>query len=175
MIKNGNSAWLAAFLISVALCVSCTPGIRLNTQGAQDSEVAGTYTVIFYGCNFFNDLETIAFLDKGSDLYAFEPYAPDFNYRIKKGVAATEALGEAYKFANCNTSFSRAQLSKIIAPNGDILGYEVRPLYYPVTYGAEDVLETDYRIKNDKVVITIRLVPSVQRMIQNGNGVESEK
>jgi hypothetical protein len=66
-------------------------------------------------------------------------------------------------------------MSKIIAPNGDILGYEVRPLYYPFTYGVEDVLETDYRRKGDKVVITIRLVPSVQRMLQKSNGVESEK
>ncbi len=175
MIKNGKSAYLAAFLISVALCLSCTPGIRLNTLGAQDSEVAGTYAVIFYGCNFFNDLETIAFLDKGSDLYAFEPYAPDFNYRIKKGVAAQEALGEANKFVNCNTSFSRAQLSKIIAPNGEIIGFEVRPLYYPFTYGVDDVLYTDYRIKGDKVIITIRLVPSVQRMLQNGNGTIDDK
>ncbi len=175
MRRNAKTACLAAFLLSVLFCFSCAPGIRLNTQGAQDSEVTGTYRVIFYGCNFFNDLETIAFLDGEADQYTFEPYAPDFNYRIKKGVAAQEALGEANKFVNCNTSFSRAQLSKIVAPNGDTMGYEVRPLYYPFTYGVDDVLYTDYRIKGDKVVITIRLVPSVQKMLQNGNGVENEK
>ncbi|MGE5299335.1 MAG: hypothetical protein ACM3MB_00035 [Acidobacteriota bacterium] len=175
--KNEKTAYLAAFVFLpvVSFCVSCAPGIRLNTQGAQDSQVAGTYTVIFFGCNFFNDLETIAFLDKEGDRYTFEPYAPDFKYRVKKGVGATEALAEAKNFLSCNGSFKRAQLSSIIAPNGDVLGYEVRPLYYSFAYGGEDILYTDYRIKDDKVVIKIWLNPSIENMLQGGGGEGKEK
>lgn len=163
------------FLLVVSFCVSCTPGVRLNTRGAQEPEVTGTYTVIFYGCNFFDDLETIAFLDKEDDRYAFEPFAPNFKFKIKKGVPAKEALVEAKKFLNCNTSFSYAQLSRITAPDGYVLGYEVRPLYKPFRYGLDDVLYTDYRLKGDRVVLKIKLDPSIENMLQGGNGGDRDK
>ncbi len=157
------------FLLFALSCIGCTPGIRLNTRGAQDSQVTGTYTVIFYGCNYLDDLETIAFLDKEGDQYTLEPYAPDFNYRVKKGLDANDALAAAGRFVSCNTSFSRAQLSRITAPDGATLGYEVRPLYHSFTYGVDDVLFTDYILRGDKVVITIRLLPSIENMLE-GSG-----
>ncbi len=163
------------FLPVLLLCVSCMPGIRLDTQGAPDSEVTGTYTVILYGCNFLDDLETIAFLDREGDQYTFEPFAPDFKFRIKKGVPAKEALAEAKNFLNCNTSFSHAQLSRIITPDGAILGYEVRPLYKPFRYGLVDVLYTDYRIKGDRVVLKIKLDPSIENMLQGSGGSDRDR
>jgi len=169
-IKSTHIVCLAVFLLAALLVVSCTSGIRLKTQGAGYSEAAGTYRVILFGCNFNNDLETIAFLDKESDKYVFEPYAPDFKFKIKKGVPAKEALKEAGEFVNCNTSFLHFQTYGIIGPDGETLGYEVRPLYQPFAYGAQDVLLTDYRLKDDKVVIKIRLNPSVERMLQGGGG-----
>jgi hypothetical protein len=175
MRKIDRIACVTVFGILVCFCVSCTPGIRLNTQLAQDSEVTGTYTVIFYGCNFYEDFETIAFLDKEGDQYIFEPYAPDFKYRIRKGVGAKEALAEATNFLHCNTAFQRPQLSKIIAPSGVIVGYEVRPLYYPFVYGSGDVLLKDYRIKDHKVVIWIKLAPWVENMLSGGSGKNDGK
>ena len=163
-------AYVTVFGIVVCFCVSCTSGIRLNTQGAQDSEVTGTYTIIFYGCNFYEDFETIAFLDKEGDHYIFEPYAPDFKFKIKKGVGAEEALAEATNFTHCNTAFQSSQLSKIIAPSGEIVGYEVRPLYYTYVYGSGDVLLRDYQLKDHKVVIWIKLAPWVENMLSGGNG-----
>jgi hypothetical protein len=166
-IKNVRIVCLAAFLLVALFVASCTSGIRLNTQGARYSE-AGTYRVILFGCNFNNDLETIAFLDKEDGNYTFEPYAPDFKFKIKKGVAAKEALQEAEEFVKCNTSFLHAWIYGIIGPNGEILGYEVRPFYEPLTYGSEVVLLTDYWLKGDKVVIRIRLDPTVEMMLQGG-------
>ncbi len=176
MRNEAKIAFLVVFvLLPAVLCVSCAPGILLNTQGAQDSEVAGTYNVIFYGCNFFNDFETIAFLDKADDRYSFEPYAPDFKYRVKKGVAATAALAEAKNFVDCSTSFKHAQLRRITAPDGAVLGYEMRPLYYSFLYGSEDVLYTYYRMSDDKIVIRIWLNPSIEHMLSGGNGVDKER
>lgn len=170
-IKGTKIVCLAAFLLVALFVVSCTSGIRLNTQGeTRYSEDAGTYRVILFGCNFNNDLETIAFLDKEDDKYAFEPYAPDFKFKIKKGVPAKEALKEAGEFVNCNTSFRHFQTFGIIGSKGETLGYEIRPLYEPFTYGAEDVLLTDYWLKDDKVVIKIRLNPFIERMLQGGGG-----
>jgi len=165
MKKNTKTAVIS---LVVLFCVSCAPGIRPDTRGVQASELTGTYSVIFYGCNFLNDLETIAFLDKEGDQYNFEPFAPDFKFKVKKGVAAEEALAQANEFVNCSTSFLKPQVSTITAPNGDVVGYEARPLYDPLRYGVEDVLNTNYSFKGDKVVLTIRLVPSVEMMLQDG-------
>jgi hypothetical protein len=175
MIKNMKTTCLAAFLLASSFCVSCAPGIRLHSEGAGDSEITGNYRVILNGCNFLNDLETIAFLDKEGDQYTFEPYTPAFNYRVKKEVAAADAVAMAQKFVDCNTSFKYVRMSRISTPNGDILGYEIRPLYRPFTYGVDDVLYTAYILRGDKVVITIRLVPSVKRMLENGDGTGRQK
>jgi len=166
MIRNAKTACLA--IVLAVVFVSCTPGIRLDTQGAQDPEFTWTYRVIFFGCNFNNDLETIAFLDREDDQYTFEPFAPDFKYLARKEVAAGEALTEAKEFVNCNTAFRGVRLRKIIGPDNVVLGYEVRPLYDPLSYGAAEVLYADYRLKGDKVVVRIRLDRSVEMRPQDG-------
>ena len=149
--------------------VSCTQEIRLNTQEARDAEISGDYTAIYYGCNFLNDLETIAILKKEGGIYPFEPFAPDFKYRVKKGLSTEEAIETAKKFVNCSASFSRTQMSKILGPNGQTIGYEVRPLYVPYKYGVDDILDVEYRLKDNKVVITIKLRPSMEMMLQNSS------
>lgn len=174
MIRNVKTACIAVFLLLASFGISCVPGIRLDTRGAQDSEVTGTYRVIFYGCNFLNDLETIALLDKEGDKYIFDPYAPEFKYREKAGMDAPAALEAAEHFLNCNASFRSTQLRRIIGPDASIVGYELRPLYFPFVYGFQDVLETDYVVRGDKVVITIRLFPSVERMLQGDDERERD-
>lgn len=171
--KNVKSLYFLLLMFAVVFgSVSCTPGIRLNTQGAQGPEVPGNYTVIYYGCNFFNDLETIAFLDREDGKYPFEPFAPDFEYRVKRGLSAKEAMETAMKFVNCNASFNRARVSGILGPDGETIGYEVRPLYAPFTYGAGDVLYVYYSLKDGKVVINVRLLDT---MLQDSGIIRKEK
>ena len=171
--KNAKALYFLLLTLGVVFgSVSCTQGIRLNTQGAQDSEVTGNYTVIYYGCNFFNDLETIAFLDREDGKYPFEPYAPDFEYRVKKGLSAKEAMESAMKFVSCNASFNRAQVSGILGPDGETIGYEVRPIYQPFTYGAGDFLYVNYSLRDGKVVINVRLP---ETMLQDGGAGRTEK
>jgi hypothetical protein len=164
-----KAGYLMAFLIAIPLCASCASGTRLNTGGVQEFDTKSTYRVIFFGCNYLNDLETLAFLDKEDDKYVFDPYAPDFRYRMENGVAVNDALEKVDKFLNCNASFSHSRISMITASDGHIVGYEVRPLYLPMTYGIDDVLETDYWLKDDKVVIRIRLLPYIEKRL-HGDG-----
>ena len=159
---------LLLLLGGLLVLLSCAPGIRLNTQGGQGSGLAGNYTVIYYGCNFFNDLETIAFLVREGSGYDFEPYAPDFKYGVKKGLSAEEALETAMKFVSCNAAFGRAQVSSVLAPNGEMLAQEVRPLYQSFAYGVDDILDVYYWLKDRKVIIYVRLVPSIDMMLQGG-------
>ncbi len=160
---------LISFVMAVALAASsCALGNRLEMKTAVDSDLTGNFDLILYGCTYHNDLETLAILAKEGGPYVFEPYAPDFNYRVIKGVPAKDALGQAQKFVNCHNAFHRAQLSRLVDAKGDTLGFEVRPLYLPFVYGIDDALSTDYRIKDGKVVVKIRLMPSVERMLSDG-------
>jgi hypothetical protein len=168
-----NSRTFYGLLLMIGLLfglVSCTKEIRLNTQGAQDAEVSGNYTAIYYGCNFLNDLETIAILEKEGGRYHFEPYAPDFKYRVKKGLSSEEAIETAKKSVNCNALFKRTQVNRILGPDGETLGYEVRPLYLPYRYGSDDVLDVDYMLKDNKVVIMVRLRASMELLFQDNKG-----
>jgi hypothetical protein len=155
----------ASALIAFLVLTSCMPGTRLATQDARDAEVSGTYTVILYGCNYLNDPESIVFLDKEGDQYTFEPYAPDFNYRIKKGLTAAEAFADAEKFLDCITALRGTQLHKIIAPGNEVPGYEIRPLFYSFFYGLDNLLSVNYRLSDHKVNIMINLDPAVERRL----------
>jgi hypothetical protein len=159
----------AICLFVLVCCVACAPGIRLNVQGTPDAEVAGIYTVIFYGCNFSEDPETVAFLDREGDPYTLEPYAPDSNYRVRQGVPAKDAFIMADHFLRCNTAFRGTQTRRIVGPGGETVGYEVRPFYDALVYGAGDVLAVDYWLKGDRVVAYIRLNPAVEHLLHGGS------
>lgn len=165
------------FIVATALALlasSCSLGNRLEMKTASVSDLTGNFNVIFYGCNYNNDFETVAILAKEDSPYPFEPYAPDFNYRVVKGIPASEALREAGDFVDCNSSFHKPLLSKLVDAKGETLGFEVRPLYHPFTLGFDDALNIDYRIKDGKVVVKIRLLPTVERMLSDGGSRDKD-
>ncbi len=164
----------AVCLSAVLFCLSCSPGISLRTQDVRDAEVAGTYTTIFYGCTYFDDFETVAFLDRDGDRYTMEPYAPDFRYRVKKGMVAQEAFAHAEGFLNCSTAFAGYRLRGIIAPGGETIGYEMRPVYNPIVYGAGDMISVDYWLRGNTVVIQIRLDRWMEHFLFGGSGVTED-
>jgi hypothetical protein len=158
--------WMAVLAMTLG---SCALGNRLDIKSTAESTVTGNYTLILYGCSYQDDLESVAILAKEGGPYVFDIFAPDFNYRTVKGVPAKEALEVARKFVGCNPAFHRAQLGELVDAKGDVLGYEIRPLYLPFVFGIDDVLDTDYRIKDGKVVVKIRLLPSVEKMLSGGS------
>ncbi|MFI5294410.1 MAG: hypothetical protein ACHQ0Y_05225 [Thermodesulfovibrionales bacterium] len=160
---------LFSLVAAIALAASsCALGNRLDMKTAADSDLTGSFDLILYGCTYHDDFETVAILAKEDGPYVFEPYAPDFNYRVVKGVPAKDALDQAQKFVDCHTAYHRAQLSRLVDAKGDTLGFEVRPLYHPFVFGVDDALDTDYRIKDGKVVVKIRLLPSIENMLSGG-------
>jgi hypothetical protein len=143
----------------------------LKTEDANAADISGVFTLILYGGKYYDDVETIAILDYEGDPFTFEPFAPEFDYRIKKGVPAKEAIEEAEKFVSFHNSFWRSQLSRIIDKKGNTIGYEIRPLYLPFTFGVSDLLEVNYWLKEgNRVKVTIRLITSVERIHFPGGG-----
>lgn len=141
--------------------------IPINDRDIAD--ITGNFTLILYGANHSDDLETIAILDKEGDEYEFEPYAPEFAYKTKKHLPAQEALAEAGKFVSWHHSFQDFRLSKLLDKNGSVTGYEVRPLYYPFDFGLSDVLDVDYITKGSKIIVRIRLSKSVEEKTSGDN------
>ena len=131
--------------------------------------IQGTFTLILYGANHSNDLETIAILDREGDGYDFEPFAPEFVYRIKKNLPANEALSEAEKFVGWHHSFRSAIISKIRDENGSLLGYEVRPLYYPLDFGSSDILDVTYFKSGNKIIVKIKLIEPVEKILSGSD------
>ncbi len=134
------------------------------------TDITENFTLILYGANHSDDLETIAILDKEGDEYEFSPYAPEFEYKTKKHIPAQEAFSKAREFVSWHHSFQDLRLSKIIDKNGSVTGYEVRPLYYPFDLGLSDVLDVDYIPKGSKIIVRIRLSKSVEEKISGANG-----
>jgi hypothetical protein len=167
-----RTKYYRVLLVLTALCllggfigVPLSPASEkpLKTEAASPSEMTGTYRLILYGHRFANDVETIAILDREGDGYTFDVFAPDFDFKIKKDLPAADALKEAQGFVSFHRDFWRSQLSKIIDGKGDIIGFELRPLYNPFIYGVGDILDVYYWPKeNGRVKVTIKLIPSVE-------------
>ncbi len=138
---------------------------HLRTEEVKENDIKGAFTLILYGARDINDIEALAILDLEGDQYTLEPYAPDFDYKVKKGLSEKAALNEAYKFVSYHNAFRRPQLSKIIDDKGNIIGYEVMPLYMPFVFGRSNVLEVDYWLKGDTIKITIKITPSIERAL----------
>jgi len=154
--------FVMACLIASAGCA--LPGARIHTESLGDKEISGVFTLILYGGNYLDDLETVAFLDREGDAFTFDIFAPDFNYRTIKGLSAAEGLKRAEEFVSRNTSFNHVRLSGIVEDKAGNIGYEVRPLYLPFTYGTDDLLDITYGEKGNKVVVSIRLKPSIENL-----------
>lgn len=161
---------VAVFILFLSLIgYACAPAKHLRTYDAAPAEITGTYTLILYGARYSDDVETLAILDPEDDPYSFEPYAPDFDYKVKKEVPAREALAEAQGFVSFHHSFSRSRITKILGPAGETLGYEVRPLYLPLEFGYSDILDVSYWISGSKVMFWVTLTPDVKRR-RDGDG-----
>jgi hypothetical protein len=136
---------------------SCASDRYLRTERAGPAELAGTYTLFLHGVRYSDDVENVAILDKEGDMYSFEIYAPEYDYSVQKGLPAKEALEEAERHVGHHRDFMRSRLSKIIDKEGNIIGYELRPLYHLDRFGQSDILYIDYMTKDNRVITTIRL------------------
>ncbi len=160
---------ITAVLVAM-INISTAFGKTLRTEELQPADITGTFNLILFGGRYFRDVETIAFLDVEGDPYTLEPYAPDFDFRVIKGLSAKEALERAQRFVSAQYDFWRSQLSRILDDNGRTVGYEIRPLYDPLAFGNADVMDIYYALKGDKIRIHIRLKPEVERSLFGGGG-----
>jgi subtilase family serine protease len=142
-------------LILAVLSYSCSERY-LRTESAAPGQITGVYNLILYGGNSANDIKTVAILAREETPYTFDIFAPSFDYKIVKNVSAPEALEKAKKFVSFHPDFWKIQINEILAPQGSVIGYEVKPLYYPGTFSNPDIINTYYKVTGRKVIVFIR-------------------
>ena len=167
--KNYFLAALGLCLVFILAATSCAPVNSLRTAAVNPAAVTGTYTVFLYGARHVNDIETVAVLAKEGTHYTFEIYAPDFDYKIIKGMPAKEAIEKATKFVSFHHEFSYYRIGGILDPAGAVIGYEVRPYYRPIEFGYYDVMDISYTLADKRVVTRIHLKPEVEQYLQDGD------
>ena len=168
MFRKSAYIIVSIFLASLILTLgSCAGGKQLRTELAQDSEITGSYTLILYGTRNTYELKTIAFLDREGDGYELVPYAPEYDYKVIKNLPASEALKKAQDYVKWPRDYRSSQLRKILDDQGSVIGYEVRPLYDPLTYGISNVLVVYYLIQEGgRVKVIIRLHPTAREYLK---------
>ncbi|MBI4847007.1 MAG: hypothetical protein HY808_00310 [Nitrospirae bacterium] len=154
--KSPNVLTTIIFISCVSVLYSCAAGKYLGTGPATTEEIRGTYTLLLHGGRYSDDVENVAVLDKEGDRYTFEIYAPEYDYTVKKGLPAKEALEEAERFVRFNSAFMRSRLSRIVDNEGNPIGYELRPLYHLFEFGQSDVLYIYYQMQDNRVLTIIR-------------------
>ena len=157
-------------LLALLTCLfSCVAAERLNTVESRPVSVRGSVDLILFGCRHPDDIMNAAFLDDSGDAYSFDIFAPAFDYSIRRAVPKEKALQEAEQFLECTFHDQQPQVNAVLGPEGQVLGYEVRPLYSPVRFGIRDVLNIEYRLSGNKVTVYVRLDPDVEAMINDQN------
>jgi len=85
-----------------------------------------------------------------------------------------EAFAHAEVFLNCSTAFQGTRLREIIAPGGEKIGYEIRPVYQSFVYGAGEPVSIDYWLKGDTVIVQIRLDRQLENFLFGGSSTIEE-
>lgn len=163
--RPGQRFLRLAVVLPLLLVTSCASALYLKTATARPEEVTGSYTLILYGARYGNDIENVALLAAEGTGFAFEMYAPEFDYTVRKHVAGDEALQEAEKFVSFHYAFWHSQLSRIVDLQGKTLGYEVRPLYRQIDFGYSDVLDIVYTLSDKKVIVRVDLIPELKERL----------
>ena len=166
----------AALLFVVGALSGCISGKQLITSPAEPTAVAGSFTLLLYGCHYPDDPANVVILVSNSSKYPVEIYDIDSSYKVVKDVSSPQALTTAESFLRCTTHrIWQTVIRRIPDDVGGTIGYEIRPLYIPLEFGQPDVLLVSYSLQDGKVRAYIRLDQEVERMMESPGGDDSSR
>ncbi|HSW62656.1 MAG TPA: hypothetical protein VLH56_04985 [Dissulfurispiraceae bacterium] len=162
--------FLYAVLLLWTAAIPVAEALTLRLELAEAKEVSGPFSVVLFDSGLGNGIQRVAVLDRDGDGFRFEPYAPEFEYKIIRGLSGQDALRRAQEFLAVTPDIWKHQLSRITGTAGAVIGYEVRPLYQRPAFGTDDVLEISYRVQGEAVFIHMRLIEAVERLFRSSGG-----
>ncbi|MDA8165376.1 MAG: hypothetical protein M0017_10155 [Desulfobacteraceae bacterium] len=145
---------LAIWLLAIAGCI---PGPSLRLARTAPPENGGLYSLILYGGVGHDDFETLAVMDREGDPYRIVSWTGDIGVEEREHLTAAEAFREAKAFLGNQNTFRSVETLAITGPDGQVIGYELRPLFWLAGAGGE-AIDTSYVLgKNDVVTFYVFL------------------
>jgi len=160
---------ITVFLVALILPLNL---YAITLEKCNEQDIKGIYNFIIYSNTYDHDLETFIVLDRVEDNIDIIPYAPEFKYMIIKNVNEKSALQTANEILKNSLSVSAMKCS-IIKDEDNIIGYELKSIYFPWVYGVLEPVQTVYKKKDNTVEIFVTLNPRVQKQI-DANGLPGQ-
>jgi hypothetical protein len=156
--KDGFFRNLPSLIIITLLTInfSCSTVKYLKTETISETEMTGVFTLFLY--SEYQEIE-IAILDIEGDQYTIEMSGSQYNYVAARGVTAESAVKSAVGFINSQ----RTWWSRILAPDGSVIGYDLRARYNTLHYGIPDILDVSYWIEDEKVIVEVDIKQSIRK------------
>ena len=145
---------LSVLIAALILMKLFAKGTYLKTEQVRGDDITGSFTLFFYGVG---DPKQAVLFDSESDEYTFEIKDSVHTFSVARGITGEQAVKEARAFINSQ----RTSLRKVLHA-GKVIGYEMRPVYQTLRYGAPDILDIDYRLEGKKVFVTINVKSSIR-------------
>ena len=147
----------------------------LTLQYCDEQSIKGIYNLIIYSNSFINDPETFIILDVADDNTKIVPYAPSFQFKVHEKLDEKQALKIVHEILGDSANISSIKCTQI-KDGESIVGYELKPIYFPWIYGIMEPLDTVYKKENNTITVFIKLNPIVERQIyfQNGDSAGSQ-
>ena len=148
--KKGIFRNLPLIIVTLFLTfsISCSTIQHLKTERVNETDINGLFTLFLYS---EYEVMNLAILDIEGDQYTFEMSSSPHNYDVFKGMEAEAAIKSAVEFI----SSQRNHWTKIIAPDGSVIGYDFRAIFNSFKYGTSDILDAEYHIEDKKVIASI--------------------
>lgn len=156
----------ALFLFGIA---SAAAAKGAKTEMVHPGDVqAGTYRIVTYEHAVLNDPVNIAILQKEGTPYDINFADSRFRNDLASGMQADQALSVARNFVESDPSVQNVDLTKIYAPDGTVIGYEMTPVFMPLRYGGLDPFVTNYKVAGNSVLGYVTEDPMLMSTEQGG-------
>lgn len=150
------------------LLASCATSISLKTDPLEEppKDDERIFTLIYFVGTDKSDIRRAVILDVEGDKYTFRPRTEDFQYEILQNISIKESLYEAELFFKYEGN-KGYNTSRVLGPDGALIGYELKPLYFEDFKGDEDILNISYSLNPETglVQIKIKLKASLKRIV----------
>lgn len=171
--KPKRTCLLAILVAFLSFQSGCTSGTLLLSHSIPSLDARrGTYDLILYSGQNFQDPRSVAILDRTDDPYTIVPYGAPFHYRTIEGLSAADALKNGERFVHRLYAFRATEKREILGPDHTVIGYELRPLFMPLDTGyMGDIVDTSYLLRSgDRVMAYVGLKGSCQNQRESDGG-----
>jgi hypothetical protein len=166
MKSSSIKVFILLSLLSLIL-TSCAGGKNLRTTPSTAESISGIFDVTFYSNQDYDGLKQIVILDLVDDAYEIVLYEPKYYMQTVKHAKGDDAEKSAVEFLKDHPNYINYKINKILDKEGNAIGFEIRPLYAPATYGITDVMQNYYTLEDDgKVRATITLKGQIRRIFE---------